>query len=265
VPCPSGSSTPAGTQYCVCSGDNYYKPSNNTCAACSTLTPHCVSCTVTDNETASAECTQCESGYKLVNGVCEENTCPENTLKLTLGGLDYCVTKYNLGDYPLPLAEGTSRMSAENINSRCISSDMCCWYGNTAENCNGKNGDYSGCNRTVCNYTAAQAGCSNLTLGGLTWRLPSSNELTAINISEYSNGKGNDGLMFCDGHVSQGTKETELCTASQQCGYDGSNLRTCNAHCVWVDTGTVYCQMYGSFQRDPVTAPASVRCVAEFR
>ncbi len=122
------------------------------------------------------------------------------------GGIrNLCVTKYNMGDNELPLADSVKKLSVGNT---CSDKDKgnCCWQGQTSDNCSntGNNGgDYSGCNRTVCNFQAANASCANYAPNDENegrWRLPNKDELNNWmgNLISINNNKGKEGLQLCD-------------------------------------------------------------------
>ena len=55
------------------------------------------------------------------------------------GTRNLCVTKYNMGDNELPLADSVKKL---NAGSTCSDNESCCWSGATSSPCtNGKNGD----------------------------------------------------------------------------------------------------------------------------
>ncbi len=94
-----------------------------------------------------------------------------------------CVTKFNTGDPGgTPLA---SIVKTTTVGGGTCSDKYCCWKGNTANpsKCTvGQNGDsaYSGCNRTLCNWYAADISCSEWAPNGSlkgSWRLPKQEEV----------------------------------------------------------------------------------------
>ncbi len=122
------------------------------------------------------------------------------------GGVrNLCVTKYNMGDNDLPLAGSVKKLTVGNT---CTDKDKgsCCWSGNTSTTCTtGKNGDgdYSGCNRTVCQFAAANASCASYDPNDEnegSWRLPNKDELAnwSSNLVNINNNKGKEGLQLCD-------------------------------------------------------------------
>jgi hypothetical protein len=127
------------------------------------------------------------------------------------GGSYVCVTKYNVGDFVNGIGVDippSATVQVENANgTRCGSSTSyngkCCWKGNTSETgqCNSANGSYSGCTRTVCTWAAANAICS--ALGG---SLPTGDELIDYAMN-YSKGKNNNGLQFCDSSSGKGSSQ----------------------------------------------------------
>ena len=123
------------------------------------------------------------------------------------GGKNLCVTKYNVGDTNGPtIASSVTTVYADGAT---CSANECCWKGTTASPCtasgswSGHTTSYSGCNRTACNWYAANSSCQAWAPGGTKagdWRLPTSNEMEgwANNISKVSTYLGSDGLQLCD-------------------------------------------------------------------
>ena len=95
--------------------------------------------------------------------------------------------KYNAGDKTGP--------STSNIpyGAKC--------YKPTTSHCSSGGGwDYSGCNRTVCNYDAAKKICENIG-----WSLPTRDQLVALQ-NQYTNvskDKKTSGLQLCDRYNSR--------------------------------------------------------------
>ena len=122
------------------------------------------------------------------------------------GGKNLCVTKYNVGDPNGP--DIASSVTTVDSTQTCTL-DECCWKGKTSQGCtesgswNGHSTNYSGCNRTVCTWYAANSSCKMWTPSGVnagSWRLPTSNEIKgwANNIDKVSTYLGSDGLQLCD-------------------------------------------------------------------
>ena len=123
------------------------------------------------------------------------------------GGKNTCVTKYNVGDTNGPtIASSTTTVTA---GSGSCSANECCWRGKTSYSCtasgswSGHSTSYSGCNRTVCTWAAANASCQSWAPNGTSagdWRLPTQNEMKgwANNIERVSTYLGSDGLQLCD-------------------------------------------------------------------
>lgn len=135
---------------------------------------------------------------------------PYNAKYLTAtqnGGKAACVTKYNIGDITMAPNKGiavSAGVKVLNIGQTCNSGQACCWSGATSrDRCDSRGGSaYSGCNRTACNWTAADTSCKKLAYNGTNagdWRLPTKDELEAwvTYINEISTGQGNNGLMLC--------------------------------------------------------------------
>lgn len=256
--CTGGSnrtSCPAGT-YSTATGAS----SSDTCQACMA---HCSSC-----NQATGACSACEDGYRFnSSGVCIQ--------KFPCSGADFmqldnglCVTRRNIGDsntYPIPSGIGATVVSA---GTSC-SGGSCCWQGQTADACNSENGDYSGCNRTVCRYNIAPTICSNLNLGyGYTWRLATEDEYRYM--ENYSRNLGNNGLQFCVDKSGFGLARCEH--NFNAC--PGAESDNCRPYSHWTSNGTVggFFTYYNILSRKEILSYAvgnkwdygmSVRCVTE--
>ena len=146
-------------------------------------------------------------------------------------------------------------------SKRCGS--YCCWQGSTASRCDSINGDYSGCNRTLCTHYAAKKVCENLNYDNRSWRLPTLNELQRF--GAYSINKGSSGLMLCDSSSNHGSARCADHTS-------GCNFH-CYAHNVWgapsAGSSSNYPNYYltaGSWSWNGYGSgnPFSVRCVTDF-
>jgi len=271
----------------VCTGATYRDASTNTCKNCPS---HCTSCTAGNN------CSGCESGWHLNsnNTGCDRDIqtlypSVENCAKINAiyvkkeyngtGGVDVCVSKYNLGDTNGPtIATSTDKRTVGGSQTDTCSN--CCWSGKTASACtdNGKaseiikNFDYSGCYRTVCTWQAASDGCANYQYknGNVVandWRLPKESELAgwASNINNLSKKIGTDGLQFCDHEKT--AKRSPVCYGENgKCkgAFDGD----CRPRRVWSDSSSiVYALENGDFRKQTSdlksNTAASVRCVIE--
>ena len=202
------------------------------------------------------KCTQCKSGYTVKNGACEYNM-----TYLEHNGLK--ITKYNAGDLLGPPIPNTVNIA--NAGASC--SGKCCWQAKlnntSADNCTSSYGsgtDYSGCTRTVCNWSAAVDICSMIPDGG--WRLPVASELELIKnaIPDINTGKGKNGLQLCDG--SNASSGTVYCPNVARCMGSANNY--CYPNYVWGES-TYYWQLaagalsYGNWSNAGYAA--SVRCV----
>ena len=211
----------SGSNTCTSCKKNYYL-SNGKCTAV-TKQEGCTAYSSTENK-----CITCEDAYDLNNGKC--TFACKGSYYLKIGKL--CVMKKNVGNFSTGTVSlfmssyGVTEKSVDNDDKKC-SDEKCCWYGNISGNsCDSSNGDYSGCNREVCNWAAANTICSKIKTGGKTWRLPSTSEMS--NWLSYSKGKGNNGLMLCD--MNSGY-------SSAQCGYklscSGATLAYCGPDTYW--------------------------------
>jgi len=175
-----------------------------TCIKCP---DNCLSCN------SNGVCDECEYGYNIADGMCV-SICPQGSL---LSG-NLCVQKFNAGDSGglsipggisiKPLVNNTEDAPGKHYN-------LYCWRGRTSQSCDSKGGDYSGCNRTVCTWTAADKICK--THG---WRLPNMSELGRILKDKQ--------LQFCDRSP---LGSNSLCAISKKC--PGSNDGNCVASDVW--------------------------------
>ena len=152
------------------------------------------------------------------------------------GGKNTCVTKYNVGDTYGPNIAGS--VTTVDVTSTCTSS-TCCWRGKTA-GCstfgNTTNTTYSGCNRTVCTWAAANLSCQRWAPAGTyagEWRLPTPNEMEGWknNLSKINTNLGPNGLQLCDsGFLARGE---EKCSGDYS-GCYGASENACYANYVWL-------------------------------
>ena len=248
-----------------------YDSDGETCTACksgyylsgkeckkSTEVQNCETYSKTENA-----CATCKDGYGLKNGKCEK-------IPFYMIAAGLYVTKYNMGDSTETAIPSAAGVTVVNVGQTCGSSDnysaKCCWKGATSGgDCDSANGSYSGCNRTVCTWAAANAICANYKQDGRTWRLPTTSEVA--NWGTYSIGKGNNGLMLCD--VAAGYNSTNCDnTGSTSCvgSYNG-----CFSNHIWTSFGstsekTAYYLQTGSWKSNSSawhTHAFSVRCVSE--
>ncbi len=245
---------------CLTCPSGQYLDSDENCQSCSSKFSHCASCT-------ESECSACADGYVLTNPTsstpCSSFSCSSPDF-IQIGNL--CITKKNIGDgTSLTIPSG---VNVVNVNQTCNSgsSNKCCWKGATSgTNCDNANGGaYSGCNRTVCDWNAADYICKNFTAGGRTWRLATSSEMS--NWGANSVGLGVNGLQLCDANSGY---SSAYCIHSNSC--PGSGDGWCYPYLVW--SGTVngsstaynYHLNSGSWYlgNNYRTDAFSVRCVAE--
>lgn len=200
---------------------------------------NCISCS------NASSCNTCADGFRFNNGKCER-ACPNNSFMI--GNL--CVQKYNAGDLGgLSIPSGIALSSVTSANSGVGKHyDMICWRGRTSNGCDSKAGDYSGCNRTVCTWTAANKIC---TAHG--WRLPSIAELrTFFSYRE---------LQMCDRASSSST----YCAIKSGC--ERSQDGNCIASDVWSSErpnnySTIFLNQGSLQQHESYSSNAySVRCV----
>ncbi len=175
-------------------------------------------------------------------------------------GKAVCVTKYNIGDIPSATNGGiASSVTTVSISSKC-SANSCCWQGKTANDCDSSGTSYSGCNRTVCTWYAANASCLALAYNGTKagdWRLPTSDEIAKwnSNLSSINTNQGDNGLRLCDYYSGSGAAR---CTYSYVCY--GSYYANCYPNSVWSSTaiGSHYYNYrlyYGTFNGPNINNP----------
>lgn len=271
-PCSAGQYSEAGATSCkTCKSDEFSLAKSSKCTKCSQ--EYGEGCLMCD----STQCKKCDENYKLSddNKKCVPLECPDKTIKITTANGDICVTKYNVGDGGISLSGVTMYTAKPDAPWFSASTIAACWSGETTRGCDSTNGGYSGCNRTLCNYKGAVNACNSLTLGGLSWRLPNSDEVSYF--AQESKSKGNDGLMLCDFYKGYGSSwcqgayySTTDTTLKGNC--TGSIGNSCYPSFVWfASTSSTKFVQYslsaGAWYRyDDVydkNYARSVRCVAE--
>lgn len=209
-----------------------YMPTGETvCRACTQVTSNCEACA--DGE---GVCTKCNNEYTLTTDKkCKKNDpCGDKAMKISINGEDYCVTKYNVGNAtsnPLEIPIPSNSATVVQVKTSC--SGKCCWYGVTSVNCT-DDGNYSGCNRTVCNWDAASNICDNLVYNGFDdWRLLTNNEYASLDLKALTKDKGADGLMMCE---NADTTDITKCAGRYNVCY-GASQNICEPYAHWT---TVY-------------------------
>ncbi len=215
-----------------------------------------------------SQCTKCADGYHMTsnqsaNPACESDFPCSGEDFMQIGNL--CITRKNMGDsVNLPIASG---VNIKQINQNCSpsSSNKCCWQGNTSgSSCDNENGGgYSGCNRTVCDWWAADYICKNFHAGNYTWRLATTSEMSGW--ANNSIGIGTNGLQLCDyysGYSSAYCYNSNRCPGSRSGCYpryvwSGDEYNSSNAYSYYLNRGS-WNQLY-----DYRTRAFSVRCVTE--
>lgn len=182
-------------------------------------------------------------------------------------GTPVCVTKWNIGDIPdAPNGGVASGIKVANVRTKCTA-NLCCWNGSTAGGyCNGSQTSYSGCNRTVCTWYAADASCNTLAYNGTQagdWRLPTVNELSKwnANYATVNKFRGDTGLRLCD---SSGFNDgADYCRDHVVC--QGGHF--CTPHRVWSNSYYYFYALtsavFRMYSDNEPRHPASVRCVLE--
>ena len=245
------------------------------CALCAGDT--CLSCKKTCSAGETLDTTNCTCKFK-------------GTYYIPVNGLH--VTKFAMGDSKYTQIPDSAGVKVVDKNTACGSSSekyytaKCCWKATIDDSsyCNSNNGSYSGCERTVCTWAAANAICENYKQDGKTWRLPSTSETSAW-WGDYSVGKGDDGLMLCATGSTNTSQYFSSCTSGfsrfgdnkvyYECVYDGIQGKRCNLDRIWNKEEDVGYNMhytawaasegvYGNW-REQISwlEPSTVRCVSD--
>ena len=170
------------------------------------------------------------------------------------GGKNTCVTKYNVGDPNGPTMASTVTKLTAGSGTCPSSSTNCCWSGTTSSNCTNSgtwgthSSNYSGCTRTVCQWTAARDSCAQWNPEGTNagdWRLPTNAEMTgwqavinaesSVNNAKLSKYLGSDGLQLCD------CNSSALGSPRCHCGVNlcrDATGKSCCAHAYYTNTTT---------------------------
>jgi len=245
---------------CTNCKEGFYATSSGTCSACSIS--NCAACD------ENGKCMSCLRNYHLDNNKCvsdDQNFNCSDSNFMQIGKL--CVTRRNMGDsnmLPIPSTVNIANSPKEYCYSM---STKCCWKGETAKGgCTDEYGEYSGCDRTVCNWDAADEICSKFNYAGKTWRLPTESE--AANFGKYSVGLGRNGLMLCDQQAGRGSEE---CTLTANCPGSGRVNGHCEPYDIWTSnevtslSAILYLLPNGNWYPATYTKnlPVSVRCVTE--
>ncbi len=199
------------------------------------------------------------------------------------GGKAVCVSRYNpsnTGDGKATPKSNISGVTNVNVGSSC-SGGNCCWNGATSTTCqsSGNGFTYSGCNRTVCQWNAANTICANWKpTGSVAGRLPTQAELAAWAphikyVSSTKSGVLNQpngtfpGLQLCDRYSGYGALQCQILSG----GCPGSEDGYCYPYSVWSGTAQSSSYYYGYYLRsgtfnEGYTVPTharGVRCVLE--
>ncbi|MBQ8475837.1 hypothetical protein IJ531_02130, partial [bacterium] len=231
-----------GTSCTKCTTSQYCPGGTTAATSCSSAITGCTSCSGTT-------CTACDtSGYTLQNG-----NCVSTVSTISYGG--YTWSKYNAGDTGGPKIPSTVYICTAGSSCPYGGTLPTCWKGQTAQNCTTSNG-YSGCNRTVCNFYAAQLICAYNNMN-----LPTTTQFASV-----GNATGAASLNFCDNSVNSTVYASCQPSDTNKC----KNARDANDNCavyhIWSNS-----QCYSAFfQYGIYTASwnycepkfaASVRCV----
>ena len=246
----------------------YYPNSSGTCSLCNVQ--NCARCD------SNGRCAICNQNYHLEGGICksDNNTfhCSDsNFMEIPVANKRLCITRKNMGDDPSLIIPST--VQVVNAGSYCyVANSKCCWKGKTASTCSSVNGDYSGCERTVCDWKTAKEICEKFNYGGKKWRLMTKAEAQTIgqNFINYTQALGNNGMQLCFHHGGELPNISQCVYGQGPCKGAATSLAAalnrCMPHFVWIEsTGCVF----GYESRLIIgtgsiyDAGASVRCVTE--
>ncbi len=289
-----------------CSNGKYINSSGN-CSNCTDFGSACTNCTKDgcssfsscpdgkygskcDNNcptgckkcTSATNCTECNEDYALSNNTCKYDPCTKhNAILIQDGTTKFCMKKYNAGDAGGPSINNIAlgEQTVKNGNTWVEYTDAHCWTNAspTSSTCTSSSAlkssfpgwDYESCNRTVCNWWAANYIC---TVNEPGWSLPTIEQLKILHekYDNISKNQGANGLQLCDKKANYGAPQCEadsnLCRGSYY-GCDASTLwsSTCkNNLCVyfWVSAGsTPECSSTYSAAYYTKSRAYSVRCV----
>lgn len=189
---------------------------------------------------------------------------------ITLGGEDYCMSKFNMDSYEAEWA-GVGSSIADNLDIRddigifrgasCSSQESkCCWGGAGAHstlNCTGAD-----CFKTVCTFNAAKTICDYYDYLNKDWKLPTKEQMDEI-ISQSIEGlnfcKSDSGPSHCYGNSGVCTNTylaSSACMPSKTWAMDSSDNTK-----AWVaDYGP---SVHTTAEAWSKGLPASVRCIAK--
>jgi len=212
----------ASSPYCNRCLSGYFVNSSGNCELCKKYDENCAACD-------STKCLSCNSGYGLKNNKCEVN---DNHFNCSDGNFmkigDLCVTRKNMGDSQvLKIPDSVTKVS---IGEYCYAEkDACCWQGNTSGGyCDSNGVSYSGCNRTVCNWNAANEICDKFNYLGVKWHLPTPEEYALFQY--YNSGLGDNGLMLCSGAP---TTTDTYCQSAAVCMGSSCHKNWCYPYVIW--------------------------------
>lgn len=136
-----------------------------------------------------------------------------------------------------------------NAGTECTAGwAMCCWVGKTSLDCDSSGGNYSGCNRALCNWNAGYEICRQwmpiTTAGASTGRLATHAEINgwgpgmlAGKLNTYHSGYGESsnypGLQLCNSFGGPG--KWSKCGGSNNC----APAEACYTHVIWGSSPSV--------------------------
>jgi len=237
---------------CTVCNQGYFVNSSNNCQQCTIQ--NCAVCS------SSSTCISCKSGFYLSE---DKKSCLSDTSNFHCSDSNFvqignlCITRRNMGDSNVLKIPST--VNVVDVGEMCYGiTDKCCWKGKTCGGCQSSDSpylvsSYSGCNRTACNYYAAEEICEKFNYAGKKWRLATASEAQLW--ERYSANLGANGLDLCC-NVGWGS-------------IDGAGLELCTdwgGRCPGAEYNNCYvCDLWT--HRDNIGAGGkyaySVRCVTE--
>ncbi|MBQ8476847.1 hypothetical protein IJ531_07285 [bacterium] len=251
--CNAGYYLNTSTKKCVACTASQYCPSgtNGTPNTCSSKITGCTSC-------SGSSCISCSAGYILSSGSCVFS------FSTVLAG-NATWSQYNAGDTNGPKIPSTVKICTAGSSCSYGSTTATCWKGTTAIQ-SGNNGctnttGYSGCNRTVCNWYAANLICAYNNM-----KLPTNAQFQALRQSAGANSTyTGTAAKFCD--CENSSSSYSRCYIAVRC--NNATSTACHPHCLWgvqSDSSSAYqFYLHGGTLGGPNTSSKqyalSVRCV----
>ena len=255
--CPIGTYSNPKASSCTTCADNYYADSEGS-TSCKACIEGCNNC-----NKQTGECLGCENGYTYQNGNCLTHM---NFVKI---GSVYW-TRRNAGDANGPVIPNTVNIynvntstctkGASSTSATCGNTVPTCWKGTTSSNCSASSSTgYSGCNRTVCNWYAANLICTNNSMS-----LPTEEQINSLRkISSTTSAYKQHAADFCD--LNSGTALYSKCYPDQNV-CSGADSNTCYPYIIRSSSIKYYIlsngDLSGPLNYYSQTWAESVRCIS---